>query len=106
MARTDLAVQRVTRSGLDPAYEAANVDGHAVTNDGRTILHVKNGDTVAHSVTVVTPKQVHGLDVADLVVSVPAGGERLFGPFPPVTFGRVADVDYDAVTGVTVAAFR
>lgn len=106
MPREDLTVQRVTRNGLDPVYAAANVDGHAISNDGHVILHVKNAGTAAQTVTVVTPRTVDGLDVADLAVPVPAGGERLFGPFPPGTFGRVADVDYSAVTSVTVAAFR
>lgn len=107
MARTDLAPQRINQTGIDPVYTAANVDGHSVSNgDGRVILHVKNGDAAAHTVTVVTPRKVDGMDVADLTVSVPAGGERLMGPFPPVTFGRVVDVNFSAVTSVTVAAFN
>lgn len=106
MARTDLSTQRITRSGLDPSYTAANVDGHSISNDGSVVLHVKNGDASAHTVTLVTPRKVDGLDVADLTVSVPAGGERIIGPFPPATFGRVVDVDFSAVTSVTVAALK
>lgn len=104
MARTDLNVQRVTRDGLAPAYTAANVDGHSISNDGQPILHVKNGSAGAITVTFVTPRQVDGLAVADLAVSVPAGGERIIGRFPPATFGRVVDVDFSAVASVTVAA--
>lgn len=106
MARTDLSVQRITTDGLNPAYTAANADGHSIDNDAHMFLHVKNGDASAHTVTVVTPRQVDGLDVADLTVSVPAGEERIIGRFSTATFGRSVDVNFSAVTSVTVAAFR
>lgn len=106
MARIALAVERVVPSGLAATYSAANVDGHSITNSGNTILHVKNTDTVAKTVTVITPRQVDGLDVADQAVSVPASSERFIGPFSPETFGNSTNIDYSATTGVTVAALR
>lgn len=104
MARTNLAVQRITRAGLDPSFTAANVDGHSITNDGDVFVTVKNGSASAITATFITPYQVAGLNVEDLAVSVPAGGERDIGRFPPATFGRALDIDFSAVDSVTVAA--
>lgn len=111
MARTDLTTQTITQAGLDPAYEAANVDGHAFGNAGKTLLHVKNGSASAVTVTVITAVTVGGRAVADDTISVPAAGERMIGPFPPSVYnGTGADlgtahVDYSAAASVTVGAF-
>ena len=105
-----LAVQRITRAGLNPAYAAASAGGDKFAPSETTFLHVKNGSASAHNVTVVTPGEVtDGLGIADLVVSVPATGERMIGPFPSRYFSNAADsglaaVTYAAVTNVTVAA--
>lgn len=111
MARSDLTVQAIARTGLEPAYAAANVDGNAFANDGQTFIHVKNGGGVEIDVTIPTPAQVDGLDVEDVVVAVPAGEERMIGPFQGRLFGQPADsnkvwVNYESVTTVTVAAIR
>lgn len=112
MARTNLAKQSVIRTGLTPVFTAANVDGHHIDGDGQTVLYVKNGGASSINVTAQTPQQEAGLDVAELVVAVPAGGERIIGRFPAATFNRptgAADagkvyVDFSGVTSVTVAA--
>jgi hypothetical protein len=109
MARADLAVQQIVRTGLDPAYSAAVADGHAVDNTDRPILHVKNGSAGAITVTVPTPASQDGQAIDDLAVSIPAGGEQLIGPFPGRTFAQpdgTVHVDYSAVTSVTAAALR
>lgn len=72
---------------------------------------MKNGDASAHTVTVVTPGEViAGVDKGDVAVSVPASGERVLGPFPADHFADptdgLADITYDAVTSVTIGAFR
>lgn len=109
MARTALAVQDVTRTGLNPAYSAANVDGHSVPNGGREVLHVKTSGTPCN-VTIQTPGTVDGQAVADRVVALGATAERLIGPFPADYYNQPTGdgvyVDFSAVTGVTVAAFR
>lgn len=106
MARTALDIQRITRDGLDPTYEAANSDGNSAANDGHVYLHVKNGDTAQHTVTVVSTATVHGLGVADQTIDVAAGGEAIAGPFPPATFSRDLTIDYSATTSMTVAALK
>lgn len=110
MARTALAVQQVERAGLEPAYTAANVDGHSIANTGKEALHVKNDDASPINVTFLTPGTVDGQAVADRVQAVPAGEERIFGPFPKNIYDQpgteVVHVDFSAVTSVTVAALR
>lgn len=112
MARSDLTVTEITRSGVDPSLSAANVDGHAVENNGRMFIDVNNGGGAPITVTVQTPRTVDGLAVAELQVSVTNGVRRLIGPFPKATFdqpgadaGKVY-VDFSAVTSVTVGAFK
>lgn len=109
MARTALAVQEVRRTGLTPAFAAANVDGHSVPNEGRTWLHVKAGVTPV-TVTLETPGTVDGLAVADRTVVVAASSERLIGPCPPGIYNQPGTgelfVNFDQVSGITIAAFR
>jgi hypothetical protein len=112
MARTDLTVQEIVKSGLEPSYTSASADGHAVANNGRTFLHVKNGGGSPITVTIQTSTTIEGLAVADQTVSVPASEERLIGPFSThfeqpsgADKGKVY-VDFSDVTSVTVAALR
>jgi hypothetical protein len=109
MARTALAVQDIVRAGLNPVYSAANVDGHSIQNNGRTVLHVKTAGTPC-TVTIQTPGTVDGMAVADRTVALGATAERIIGPFPPGDYdqpgGLGVYVDFSAVTAVTVAALR
>ena len=114
MARTAIVAQQIAATGLNPSYEAANVDGNSFANDGNSILHVKNGSAGAINVTLQTPQTVAGLDVAEAVVAIPAGEERFIGALRPATFNRpvgavdagMVYVDYDDVTSVTVAVLE
>jgi hypothetical protein len=79
-------------------------------------LHVKNGDGSPHTATITTPNTVDGLAVSDLAVTIPAGEERIIGPFPYIydTVDTDPDpdidpavfVDLDADTSVTLAAIK
>lgn len=111
----DLAIQDITNLGLAPVYAAAAGGGDKIPgSDADTFIHVKNGSGGALTVTVVTPGTVvgsGGLAVADVAVSVPAGGERMIGPFPPDIYGNPADagkvaITYSGVTSLTIAAIR
>lgn len=104
-----LTVQEVARTGLAPTYGAAAGGGDAIPNDGRTMLHIKNGGGGAVTLTVVTQATVLGNAVADDTISVPAAGERMVGPFPPAIYNDVnqlTQLTYSGVTSVTVAAIR
>ena len=111
MARSELAVQPVSRQGLDPVYTAANVDGHSVQNDGRMLLHVKNG-AVEVILTLFIARTVDGQPVVSILATVPDSGERFIGPFPAEVYnqgGSVGDlihINFNDVSNVTIAAFR
>jgi len=109
MARTAINYQQVVRTGLEETLEAANVDGNKIANDGRILLHVKNGGASPITVTVQTPGTVDGLSVSDMTIVVTNAEERFIGPFPPGIYNQSDGsvyVDYSAVTSVTVAALR
>lgn len=110
MARTDLTVQQIARTGLNASFSSADgTNQNAFANDGRTYLHVKNGGGSSINVTVDTPGVVDGLAVGNLVVAVPNGGERIIGPFPTNIYNQADGkvyVDWSAVTSVTAAAIR
>lgn len=109
-----LTVQDVTESGLEATYSAAEAGGDTFNNSqgGRTFIHVKNGDASSHTVTVTpdqSSKEVAGfgtLTKPEISVAIPAGEERFIGPFPHLAFSSAPDVQYDAVTSVTIAAIK
>jgi hypothetical protein len=112
MARTSQTTQVAVGYLLDPNLTAANVDGDIV-DCGDIHVWVHNGAVAPINVTVQTTATVGGLDVADLVVPVPAGADALIGPLPKTLFGRSDDpdkgrayVDYSAVTDVTRAVVK
>src|SRR3546814_19969082 len=68
-----LAVQSISSSGLTPAFVTAAGGGDKVVPGAGSFIHVKNGDSTATVVTLVTPGTVESLAVADRTVSVAAG---------------------------------
>lgn len=104
-----LGTQQIGITGTNPTYGSAGGSGDTLIPDGRTVLHVKNGDGSSHSVTVAVPGTEYGQARADVVVAVPAGESRFIGPFvndlADPTDGHV-HVTYTATTSMTVAAIR
>lgn len=104
-----LSVQKVGLTGLAPTFAVASAGGDDFLNSGRVVLYVKNGGTSDQIVTVnsQTPCN-YGFD-HDVVVTVPASGERIIGPFAKQRFddpnGKV-QISYSGVTSVTVAALE
>lgn len=110
-----LTIQNAAVSGLTPAYGAVSAsDKFANPSDKRTYLHVKNGG--GSSVTVTITRQNTSLSVAgegnitlaNQTVAIPAGSERIIGPFPE-SFNDVDGnvvVGYSGTTSVTAAAVR
>jgi hypothetical protein len=107
-----LTVQSIVKAGLGPTYTAAAGGGDSFPNGGNEYLHVKNGGGSPVTVTIPAQKGCDEFGVTnaahDMVVSVPATGERIIGPVSPRQFndanGR-AQVTYSGVTSVTVGAF-
>jgi hypothetical protein len=102
----DLTVQKISLSGVDASFVAADAAGDTFTNDGRTTFHIKNGSAAGITVTIDSASPCsYGYD-HDVAVSVPAGGSIQVGPFRPDRFNKVGDkvhVSYSDVTSVTVA---
>jgi hypothetical protein len=105
----EITPQAASLTGLTPTFAAA-ADADQVRCNGRTLLWVKNGSGSPINVTIVTTIQYAGLAVADVVVAVPAGGEKLIGPFERSIFGGsganrdLAEIDYSSTASVTRAA--
>lgn len=111
MARTALVPQDITRAGLNVTMSAANVDGHSIVNNGKTWMRVTNGGASPITVTQRIPKLIDGVAPANSgkQVSIPAGGTRELGPWPPEDYAQADGsvwVDFSAVSSVTVAAIR
>lgn len=104
-----LTVVDITLAGGTPSFVAAGSTGDVFANTrGTAMLHIKNSDSSPHNVTFDCQKPCsYGYD-HDVVVAVPAGEERIVGPFATYRWndadGKV-HVSYDAVTGLTVAAY-
>ena len=105
--------QVVTLAGTTPTYAAAAASDN-FTPGVDTFLHVKNAGGSPDTVTVVTPGNAPGgLAIADSVVSVPAGSEKMIGPFPAEQFADPANavpgnagVTHSFITSVTVACIQ
>jgi len=104
-----LTAETISRSGLEPTHNAADAGGDEFANTGDEFIHVTNGSGGAITVTIETGGTVDGLAIADRTVSVPAGEERLIGPFPKSTYDDgdgLVQLTYSAVTSLTVAVLK
>lgn len=109
MARTVMTPKDVTRAGVTYALAAVDaVNGNYFTNNGRCALHVNNASAGSINVTITTPTTVDGNAVADLVVAVGAGVEKIIGVFPPTLYNTDGEVyvDWSSGTSVTAAVIR
>lgn len=106
-----LTTQDVVFAGLTPSYAACTGGGDTFTADNDTFIHVKNGSAGALTVTI-TPQatSVGGQAITPIAVSIPAGQERMIGPFPPAFFNNpstgVGSITYSGVTSLTIAVIR
>lgn len=107
-----LTRQNLKEDGLNAAYAAATAAGDSFENSGAEFLHVKNGHTAAQSITVdsisesITDSYYGKMTKADLVLSIPAGGNVFIGPFPKGGFGSTVNITYSGVTALTVALLK
>lgn len=104
----NLTVQKPTlATGINPTMAAAAAGGDTFTNDGRTLLYIKNGHTASITVTIDSRKPCdQGFD-HNIVITVAAGAAIQVGPFPTPRFNDPSNkvaVTYSLVTALTVAA--
>ncbi len=107
--RVNLVVQDITLAGITPVLVAADVNNHTAQCGLDNFILVRNDSVSSVTVTIPTPAKVRGLEVADLEVSVPAGGEKIIGPLVPGLFSQAdgsAYINLSAVDSVTLGAFR
>lgn len=107
MARTGITPQSAS-GGATITFEAANVDGNSYRPARGRTLHVINGSGASVTVTVPTPGTTGGGNsIGDKAVAVAAGAQAAIalGPVPVeyLQTGGEVNVDYSAVTSVTVA---
>lgn len=99
MARGTLALSSSDRGGTElPAPTVGDpTNGHAVANDGTTLLLVQNtGTTVARTVTLHISKVVDGITLTGVrTKSIPVGKTHLFGPYSSADYGTTILVDVD-----------
>lgn len=110
------SVESVDEDGLAATYNSAAAGGDQFANDGQVILHIKNTNGSARTVTVTAQNTSYNkpgmgsLTKANASVSVPATtGERFLGPFPTDAFNDSngnCQISYTAETGVTVAVLK
>lgn len=112
MPRTNIPVTTLPDhggTGADVSFTAADAaNDHSFTNDGRTLLLIKNDDA--------SPKTVTGVAVADpfgrtvnTSWAVGANSVRLVGPFSPELFSQsdgTMHVDITADTSLFFATLR
>lgn len=106
MASSEIAVQSVTFAGATPTFSSANVDGNFFTNDGFTVLYIKNDGGGELNVTIDSQTLCNqGFD-HDEVITIGAGAEGVIGIFGKKRWNDInqfIQITYDTVTSVTVA---
>ncbi|MGW6920836.1 hypothetical protein ACWGA9_06065 [Streptomyces sp. NPDC054950] len=98
MARTEIPIVAFTRAGtVMPTAQAGDVaNGHALPNDGRVGLIVRNASTdTVHSVTIALSRTVDGQTVTPRVIALAFGQSRALGPFAPGDYGNDVHIDVD-----------
>lgn len=109
-----LATQKVAFPGITPTYAAASAGGDTAVAGDQTYLIVKNGGGASINVTLLTFPDTSdwGSAIPDLIVAVPAAGERWIGPLRGSIFTNgpagstpAPSIAYSAVTSVTVGVF-
>lgn len=95
-------------TAVTPVAATATV-GDAAYPDDRAWFEVTNGSGGAVNATLVVPGSYFGVALPDVVVSIPAGQTRRFGPLVSAladqTDGQI-DLICASVTSVTIAVVR
>ncbi len=114
MADVVLARQQIAQGGHEPTFTAIDAtDDYYFSFNNKTYLEIVNGAGSPSVVTFTIDQAGRGnTDIADEVVSVPAGETRKIGPLPDV-YGAdggsnigLAHFQQDQAASVTAGVFR
>jgi hypothetical protein len=114
MAATRITTQHITRDGLNPTFEAANVDGHSYVPGPDVFIEVVNAGVGSSIVLLFQQpdawtRKAAGDAVTVATITVPAGERRRIGPLPGSRFETSAGIGgfgfFATPTSVTVAVF-
>lgn len=108
MARDVPAVQPFVTDGLAAAYTAPTANNDQVANNGRRMVHVKNGSGSSLTVTVNIGGAINGHSPTGVAVAIAAGADKFLGPFPASYNQSDGNVylDYSAVATITRAVLE
>ena len=117
MARTELTIQDIVRTGLEATYVSGDAtNDHSFDNRSeRVLIHIINAGGVDVEATFITPVTVDGLPVDDEVVIVTQAEDRFCGPFESSIFDqadpdniipRAVFLDLDTDASVTLCALK
>lgn len=110
-----MTIQEIAKSGLNYTLAAvATGDTIKQSTDRRTFLLVRNAGVGSINVTIPAQRTTGREDgagtftIADLVVAVTNGQDRMIGPFPEayVNASGNVTVNYSGTTSVTAAAIH
>ena len=104
-----LTVQDVNSGGAVPTYAAAAGGGDQFSNDGKTMIHVKNGSGGSITVTVASQVSCSQGATHNTAVAIAAGAEKMIGPFPTDRYNDAngfVQLTYSGVTSLTLGAFQ
>lgn len=71
--------EKIVPAGLEATYEAIGSEGLEFTNSGSMFIHAKAA--ASDTLTIVTPFQAEGLELADREIVMGTGDEVFVGPF-------------------------
>lgn len=118
MAETAITVVQTVKEGVvHSTVSFDDTNDMKFANDGKTYFTIDNsaGTPDELTLTVVTPGNVDGNEIEDLVLTVGANDVMTFGPFKPNVYNQTSGDDAGSVlivagagtyTDVTIRAFR
>ena len=104
-----IAGQKIISAGLNPTFAAAAAGGDSFSNSGNEYVHFKQAAGNTTNVTFVAQGLCsHGF-THNVIINIPASGERKIGPFRDTARWNDANqrvnMTYDQVVGLTVGVF-
>lgn len=101
-------VHNPSDAGYTPAYAAPTSVSISVPNNGSTLIHFKNGATVANA-SLISPVVLDGQQVPPKVINLPANGEKIVGPIPRAAWNQsdgTVQINFDNITTVTMEVYQ